>query len=87
MNVSADPEARARREDPPEVGEPLRQIDMRRSGLSSIVWATGYEFDYGWIDLPVLDASGRPKHDRGIAPVPGIYFLGVPWLSKMSSSF
>jgi len=41
MNVSADPEARARREDPPEVGEPLRQIDMRRSGLSSIVWATG----------------------------------------------
>lgn len=87
MNVSADPQARARLGDPPQVGEPVRQIDIRRSGLTSIVWATGYKFDYSWVDLPVLDANGRPKHDRGVAPVPGIYFLGLPWLSKMSSSF
>jgi len=26
-------------------------------------------------------------HDHGVAPVPGVYFLGLPWLSKMNSSF
>lgn len=87
LNVSPDPQARARHSDPPQVGKPVRQINIRRAGLTSVAWATGYKFDYSWIDLPVLDASGRPKHDQGIAPVPGIYFLGLPWLSKMSSSF
>lgn len=87
MNVSADPQARARRNDPPEVGDPVRQIDVSRSGLASIIWATGYRLDYNWIDLPVLDACGRPKHEHGIAPIAGIYFLGLPWLSRMSSSF
>jgi putative flavoprotein involved in K+ transport len=86
-NVSADPQARAKRRDPPEVNNLVRQIDVSRSGLASIVWATGYRFDFSWIDLPILDACGQPKHDKGIAPVPGIYFLGLPWLSKMSSSF
>jgi putative flavoprotein involved in K+ transport len=87
MNVLADPEARAKRGDPLEVTDPVRQIDIRRAGLSSIIWATGYRFDYNWIELPVLDADGQPKHRNGIAPVPGLYFLGLPWLSKMSSSF
>jgi putative flavoprotein involved in K+ transport len=55
--------------------------------LSAVIWATGYKLDFGWIDLPVLNARGEPRHKHGIAPLPGIYFLGLPWLSKMSSSF
>jgi putative flavoprotein involved in K+ transport len=87
LSVSAEPEARARRPEPPCVVEPLRQLDHRIIGLSSVIWATGYTFDFSWIDLPVLDPNGRPMHNRGIAPVSGIYFLGLPWLSKMKSSF
>jgi putative flavoprotein involved in K+ transport len=87
LSVPADPEARARRGEPPCVTEPLRQLDRRVIGLSAVIWATGYTFDFGWIDLPVLHPDGRPKHNRGIAPVSGLYFLGLPWLSKMSSSF
>jgi len=87
LMVSADPEARARRKGPPEVTTPVRQLNVRSSNLGSIVWATGYQFDYSWINLPVLDADGRPKHDQGVGAVRGIYFLGLPWLSKMSSSF
>jgi len=87
LSVPAEPEARARRPEPPGVIEPLRQLDHGDIGLSSVIWATGYTFDFGWIDLPVLDPSGRPKHHHGIAPVRGIYFLGLPWLSKMNSSF
>ena len=52
-----------------------------------MIWATGYTFDFGWIDLPVLNARGEPRHARGVATLPGIYFLGLPWLSKMTSSF
>jgi putative flavoprotein involved in K+ transport len=87
MNVPNEPQARAKRPDPPCIAEPLRQLDSRSVRLSSVVWATGYKFDFSWIDLPVLSARGAPKHDHGIAPVPGIYFIGLPWLSKMNSSF
>jgi putative flavoprotein involved in K+ transport len=87
LSVPSDPKARARRGEPPCVTEPLRQLDRRVIGLSAVIWATGYTFDFGWINLPVLHPDGRPMHNRGIAPVSGIYFLGLPWLSKMSSSF
>jgi putative flavoprotein involved in K+ transport len=87
MQLPAEPAARAKRPDPPCVSAPLRQLDMRHVGFRSVIWATGYGFDFGWIDLPVLDARGAPAHDRGVAHLPGIYFLGLPWLSKMNSSF
>ena len=57
------------------------------AGIGSVIWATGYAFDFGWIHLPVLGPRGEPRHDRGVTSVPGLYFLGLPWLSKMSSSF
>ena len=87
MKLPAEPAARVKHPDPLCVCAPLDRLDMRHVGLSSVIWATGYTFDFGWIDLPVLDARGEPKHDHGIAPLPGIFFLGLPWLSKMNSSF
>jgi putative flavoprotein involved in K+ transport len=87
MNLPLEPGARLNHPDPPCVTEPVRRLDMNSADLGSIIWATGYVYDYSWIDLPVLDASGAPIHERGVAPLPGIYFLGLPWLSKMNSSF
>jgi putative flavoprotein involved in K+ transport len=87
MSPPTEPSARARIPDPPCIASPMRQLDIRDTGLSSVIWATGYAFDFGWIDLPVLDAMGVPKHEHGVASVPGVYFLGLPWLSKMNSSF
>ena len=87
MSPPTEPSARARIPDPPCIASPMRQLDIRDTGLSSVIWATGYAFDFGWIDLPVLDAMGAPKHEHGVGPVPGVYFLGLPWLSKMNSSF
>jgi hypothetical protein len=55
-------------------------------GVSALIWATGYRCDFSWIDLPVLDACGEPVHRGGITAVPGLYFLGLQWLSKMNSS-
>jgi putative flavoprotein involved in K+ transport len=87
LSLPVEPGARASYPAPSRIAEPPRRLDSRSIGLSSVIWATGYKFDFGWIDLPVLDARGQPRHDRGIAPVPGIYFIGLPWLSRMNSSF
>jgi putative flavoprotein involved in K+ transport len=87
MDLPPEPQARAKHPDPAYLAEPVRQLNKNSIGLGSLIWATGYTFDFSWIDLPVLDAGGAPIHDQGVAPLPGIYFLGLPWLSRMSSSF
>src|SRR6516165_6567138 len=87
MKLPEEPQARAKRIDPPCLTDAIRQLDKDSIGLGSLIWATGYTFDFSWIDLPVLDAGGAPIHDQGVAPLPGIYFVGLPWLSKMNSSF
>ena len=86
LDVPADPAARARLATPHAV-KPVRQLDLRAAGIGAVIWSTGYGFDLGWIDLPVLDATGAPRHRNGVAEVPGLYFIGLQWLSKMSSSF
>ena len=55
--------------------------------VSNIIWCTGYQPDYSWIDLPVF-VDGRPEHQRGIVHrQPGLYFVGLPFLYAMSSGF
>lgn len=87
LDVPLEPEARATKPNPPCVTTPLRRLDLNAEGISAIVWATGYGVDFGWIDLPVFDPRGEPVHRKGISEVPGLYFLGLQWLSKMNSSF
>lgn len=57
------------------------------SEIRSIVWATGYRPDFGWLDLPVFDRRGELRHDRGIVEAPGLYVLGLPFLRRRKSSF
>jgi putative flavoprotein involved in K+ transport len=87
MELPEDPDARATFADPPCVTEPLRRLDLAAEGISAVIWATGYGVDFGWIDLAVTDARGDAVHRSGISAVPGLYFLGLQWLSKMNSSF
>jgi putative flavoprotein involved in K+ transport len=61
-------------------------LDLRTAGISSVIWATGFRPDFGWVRLPVLDAIGDAVHRLGATACPGFYFLGLPWLSKLKSS-
>jgi putative flavoprotein involved in K+ transport len=45
----------------------------------------GFATDYSFIELPAFEDSGYPKHDRGVTPVPGLYFLGLPWMYTWGS--
>jgi putative flavoprotein involved in K+ transport len=64
--------------------EPL-SLDLRRVGISSVIYGTGYHFDFGWIDLPVFDERGYPRYQRGVTEVPGLYFVGLHWLHTLGS--
>ena len=65
--------------DPMSVRSP-EELDLGRSGIGSVVWATGFGGDLGYLRVPVLDEEAQPIHTRGVSTVPGIYFLGFPWL-------
>jgi putative flavoprotein involved in K+ transport len=51
-----------------------------------VVWATGYRSDYGWIQIPGLVREGHVVHRRGVAEVPGLYFLGLSWQHTRGSA-
>jgi putative flavoprotein involved in K+ transport len=65
--------------------EEITQLDLRSAGVTSIIWATGYTFDFNFVRLPVLDISGFPAQKHGVTDYPGLYFMGLPWLTKMKS--
>ncbi|MEM6578389.1 MAG: NAD(P)/FAD-dependent oxidoreductase [Pseudomonadota bacterium] len=87
LDLPPEPEAWTIPEDPDCVTTPLRELDLAASGIGTIIWATGFRFDYGWLNADALDASGKPVHQRGVSPVPGLYFVGLPWQSRRGSSF
>ncbi|HEX9040952.1 MAG TPA: NAD(P)-binding domain-containing protein [Trebonia sp.] len=66
---------------------PRLQADLRSGEIRSVVWATGFRPDYGWLDVPVVDAKGYLRHQGGAVDVPGLYALGLPVLRRRRSTF
>jgi putative flavoprotein involved in K+ transport len=66
---------------------PRLSIDLRRGEIRTILWATGFRPDYGWLDVPVVDAKGRLRHEGGVLDSPGMYALGLPVLRRRRSTF
>jgi putative flavoprotein involved in K+ transport len=79
---------------PPERFEATRapsssrlSLDLRNGEIRSIVWATGFRPEYGWLDVPVVDPKGYLRHNGGVVDAPGMYALGLPVLRRRKSSF
>lgn len=64
--------------------EPL-SLDYQQANIGAVIWSTGYQPDFRWVDIPVFDGRGYPGHDRGVTGVYGLYFLGLPWLYTWGS--
>jgi putative flavoprotein involved in K+ transport len=60
-------------------------LDLARQNIATILWATGYAFDFGWLKIPVFDQQGRPVQHRGVTGRPGLYFLGLHWMHTFKS--
>lgn len=74
--------------DPTRVDEtPALTLDIQRDDIQSVIWATGFQPDYRWLDVPVLNRKGRLRHDGGIVDSPGLYALGLPFMRRRKSSF
>ena len=87
LDLPEEPEARVIPADPACVTDPILSLDFAKEGITSIVWATGYALDFGWLQVDAFDAAGKPSHQRGVSAEPGVYFIGLPWLSRRGSSF
>ena len=87
LDLPEEPEARIFGPDPDCVTNPVLELDLAEAGVTSIVWATGFAVDYSWLKVDAFNEEGKPKHQRGVSSEPGIYFLGLPWLSRRGSSF
>jgi putative flavoprotein involved in K+ transport len=87
LDLPKEPEAHLIDPDPQCLTHPLAELNLEAAGVTSIIWATGYALDFDWIKLDVFDGQGRPLHERGVAAVPGLYFLGLSWLSRRASAF
>ena len=87
IDLPEEPEARVFGPDPDCVTNPVLELDLGAAGVTSIIWAVGFAFDYGWLQVDAFDENGKPRHQRGVSSEPGLYFLGLPWLSRRGSSF
>ena len=73
------PPAVPERERPVAEHDPTELV-LGREGVKSVLWAGGYRPAFSWIDLPIFDDLGFPRAERGVTDVPGLAFVGLPWM-------
>jgi putative flavoprotein involved in K+ transport len=61
------------------------ELDLDAAGIGTIVWGTGYSFDFSWVQFPIWDDFGYPVQQRGVTDQPGLYFVGLHWLHTIKS--
>ena len=66
--------------------EEVTDLELNSAKINTVIWAMGYTFDYGFVKLPVTDEDGFPVTQRGVTQYPGLYFVGMNWLSKRKSA-
>lgn len=82
--IDATPETLPKHQDGYSVEE-ITELDLKAANVTTIIWAMGYSFDYGFVKLPVTGEDGYPIQQRGVTAYPGLYFVGMSWLNKHKS--
>ncbi|BCW62180.1 hypothetical protein StoSoilB22_11530 [Arthrobacter sp. StoSoilB22] len=67
---------------------PFEQTELNLAGanIKSVLWSTGFKLDFSFVDLPLVDEWGYPRHSRGVTETPGLYVVGLPWLTRHYSA-
>lgn len=67
------------------MAELIQELDLKSAGITSVIWATGFKFDFSLVKLPAFDEEGYPVQQRGVTAHPGLYFVGRPFLHTRKS--
>lgn len=87
LDLPPEPQAREFLPDPACITDPVLSLSLADAGITSVIWATGYVADYSWLKVAAFNEQNKPQHHRGVSSEPGVYFLGLPWLSRRGSTF
>jgi putative flavoprotein involved in K+ transport len=63
----------------------IPELNLVAANITTVIWATGYSFDFSLVQLPIFDGDGYPIQKRGVTDHPGLYFVGLPWLHNARS--
>lgn len=66
--------------------DPTLELDAAAAGIATVIWATGFRYNFNWVKVPVLGPSGEPLQQRGVSPCPGFYFLGLRRMFNLRSN-
>lgn len=67
-------------------GRTVNFADGTELPVDAVIWASGFGLDHSWIKLPIAHEDGSVHHCRGVADMPGLYFLGLPWQHTRGSA-
>lgn len=87
LDLPEEPQAHVIGPAPACMTDPVLALDLGAAGITTVIWATGFGREDGWLQVGAFDAAGRPAHQRGVSTEPGVYFLGLPWQTRRGSSF
>lgn len=82
--MDAPPESLPVLRDGYEVAE-WAELNLETAVITTIIWATGYTFDFSLVKLPIFDSDGYPQQNQGVTAAPGLFFVGLPWLAGQKS--
>lgn len=63
------------------------ELDLRAAGISTVVWATGFDYSYPWLDVPIHDGCGNIRQYQGVTSAPGLYTVGLRFMHRRNSQF
>ena len=77
--------------DPPDIqdwpkGESPDSLNLVEAGIKTIIWSTGFKYDFDWIKLPITGEHNYPVQLRGVTDYPGLYFMGLQWMYGSKSA-
>lgn len=77
--LEGDPDGKSRPIEDPD------GLDFAEANIRTVIWATGFSYDFSWIAFPVTDALGYPATDNGATSIPGLFFCGLNWMIRRKS--
>jgi putative flavoprotein involved in K+ transport len=80
------PPAEPDEHDAPVDLDPPASLDLRAEEIGSVVWCTGFSGDFSWLDPALVDVDGQPRREDAAAAAPGVWYVGLRWLTRRRSS-